>query len=62
MDNEYKILDYLNFRIEDLEKQHKENVNLDDRCISKEKLIESTQKALNELKNIKSMIEKGLIV
>lgn len=62
MDNEYKILDYLNFRIKDLEKQHKENTNLDDRCISKEKLIESTLKTLNELTNMRTMIEKGLII
>ena len=59
---EYKILDYLDFRIKDLEKQHEENVDLDDRCISKEKLIESSLKVLSELRTMKAMIEKGLII
>lgn len=60
MDKE-KILEYLKRRREELQKQYNENVNLDNRYISKEKLIVSTSKALEEIKNLQALIQSGLM-
>lgn len=58
--NKDKILAYLNFKIEVLEKENLYNKNLDDDCISKDKFIKSTLRELRAYKEIKAFIESEL--
>ena len=55
-----KILQYLDSRISDLEKENAYNNNLDNQCIGKEKFIEGSSRALRALKEARAFINSGL--